>query len=378
MSGSRTPAVPTLTTTSGRGPAASRPANTVAARALPTPVTRTSRPETCATSSASAATTSTSMTAHASPRDTGGAVVRRTSDDGRVRRPTAPAPLLVLGAVASVQTGAAVAKDLFADVGPGGAVLLRLASAALLLLAVSRPRLGGRSRQDLGLAVVFGLVLTAMNVTFYYSLARIPLGVAVTIEFVGPLALAVAGSRRRLDLLWVVLAAAGVVLLTGGGGRIDMVGALLALIAGGFWAVYILLSQRVGRVFPGASGLALGLAAGTLALLPLALLPAGDRVVDASVLWRGAVIGVLSSALPYSLEMFALRRMRASVFSVLMSIEPAFAALSGLVFLGEHLNVREWIAIGCVVAASIGATRHAQPDDVPVDPGATPTELVVA
>src|SRR3954468_13903017 len=305
--------------------------------------------------------------------------VAMTSDDGRVRRPTAPAPLLVLGAVASVQTGAAVAKDLFPDVGPGGTVLLRLASAALLLLAVSRPRLGGRSRHDLGLAVVFGLVLTAMNATFYYALARIPPGIAGAIGVVGPLALAVAGSRRRLDLLWVTLAAAGVVLLTGGGGSdIDMVGVLLALVAGGFWAVYILLSQRVGRVFPGATGLALGLAAGTLALLPLGLISSGDRLVDASVLWRGAVIGVLSSALPYSLEMVALRRMRASVFGVLMSIEPAFAALSGLVFLGEHLNVREWIAIGCVVAASIGATRHAQPDDVPVDPGATPTELVVA
>src|SRR4051794_28476391 len=282
--------------------------------------------------------------------------VAMTSDDGRVRRPTAPAPLLVLGAVASVQTGAAVAKDLFPDVGPGGTVLLRLASAALLLLAVSRPRLGGRSRHDLGLAVVFGLVLAAMNTTFYYALARIPLGIAVTIEFVGPLALAVAGSRRRLDFLWVALAAAGVVLLTGGGGGMDMVGVLLALVAGGFWAVYILLSQRVGRVFPGATGLALGLAAGTLALLPLGLISSGDRLVDASVLWRGAVIGVLSSALPYSLELFALRRMRASVFSVLMSIEPAFAALSGLVFLGEHLNLREWIAIGCVVVASVGAT----------------------
>ena len=299
-----------------------------------------------------------------------------------MRRPTAglaPAPLLVLGAVASVQSGAAIAKDLFPDVGPGGTVLLRLASAALLLLAVSRPRLAGRSRRDIGLAVAFGLVLAAMNATFYYALARIPLGIAVTIEFVGPLALAVAGSRRRLDFLWVLLAAVGVVLLTGGtGGDIDMVGVLLALVAGGFWAFYILLSQRVGRVFPGASGLALGLAAGAVAFLPFGLISAGDRVLDASVLWQGAAIGLLSSALPYSLELFALRRMRASVFSVLMSIEPAFAAVSGLVFLGEHLAVREWVAIGCVVIASVGATRHAQPEEVPVDPGATPTELVVA
>jgi inner membrane transporter RhtA len=295
-----------------------------------------------------------------------------------MRRPAAaPAPLLVLAAVASVQSGAAVAKDLFPDAGPGGAVLLRIALAALMLLAVARPRLSGRSRSDLVLAAAFGLVLAAMNATFYYALDRIPLGVAVTIEFVGPLAVALAGSRRRLDLLWAVLAAVGVVLLTSGGGHLDAVGVLLALVAGGFWAAYILLSQRVGRVFPGAAGLTLALSVGAVALLPLGLLSAGGRLLDVSVLWRGAVVALLSSALPYSLELYALRRMRTSVFGVLMSLEPAFAAVSGLLFLGEHLQPREWVAIGCVVIASVGATRRTD-GDVPVEPGATPTELVNA
>jgi inner membrane transporter RhtA len=285
--------------------------------------------------------------------------------------------MLVLAAVASVQSGAAVAKDLFPDAGPGGAVLLRIAFAAVLLLAVSRPSLAGRRRGDVGLAIVFGIVLAAMNATFYYALDRIPLGVAVTVEFVGPLAVALGGSRRVTDLLWVALAAAGVVLLTGGsGGHVDAVGVLLALTAGAFWAAYILLSQRVGRVFPSAGGLALALAAGSIALVPVGLVSGGGRLLDGSVLWRALVVALLSSAVPYSLELSALRRLRASVFGVLMSVEPAFAAASGLLFLGEHLRVTEWVAIGCVVVASIGATRRASADDLPVDPAATPPELV--
>jgi inner membrane transporter RhtA len=292
-------------------------------------------------------------------------------------RRTAPAPLLVIGAVASVQIGAAVAKDLFPDAGPGGAVFVRIGIAALLLLAVARPRLLGRPRGDLALALVFGLVLAAMNATFYYALDRIPLGVAVTIEFVGPLAVAIGGSRRILDMLWVALAAIGVVLLTGGaGGHADALGVLLALVAGAFWAAYILLSQRVGKVFPAADGLALAMAAGTVALVPVGVISAGDRLLNGSVLWRGLVVALLSSALPYSLELYALRRLRASVFGVLMSVEPAFAAASGLVFLGEHLRVVEWIAIGCVVVASVGATRRTPDEDLPVDPAATPPELV--
>jgi len=294
------------------------------------------------------------------------------------RRLSAPAPLLVLGAVASVQSGAAIATRLFPDAGPGGTVLLRLALSALILLCFARPRLSGRARADLGWGVAYGVALGAMNATFYEALSRIPLGVAVTIEFVGPLAVAVLGSRRPLDLLWVALAGLGVALLTtGGGGGLDPLGGVLALVAGGFWAAYIVLAQRVGRVFPGASGLTFALVVATIVVAPFALVTAGTRVWHAGVIARGAAVAVLSSAVPYSLELFALRRMRASVFGVLMSLEPAMAALSGLLFLGQHLRPREWIAVACVMVASIGATRRADPDEQPVEPGATPTEALV-
>lgn len=297
----------------------------------------------------------------------------------RLRRPgSTPAPLLVLGGITSVQSGAAVATRLFDDVGPGGTVLLRLGLSAVLVMALARPVLRGRRRGDVGVAVAFGLVLAAMNATFYESLDRIPLGLAVTIEFVGPLAVAVLGSRRPLDLVWVTLAAAGVVLPTAGGTGIDLVGVVLALAAGVLWGCYILLSQRVGQVFPGASGLALALAVGAVALLPFGIVDGGAGLLEPAVLGQGLAVAVLSSAVPYSLELAALRRMPASVFGVLMSLEPAVAGLSGLAFLGQRLTGREWLAVGCVTIASVGATRGARPVDVVIEPGATPTEPVPA
>jgi inner membrane transporter RhtA len=289
-----------------------------------------------------------------------------------------PAPVLVLGAVASVQSGAAVATRLFPAVGPGGTVFLRVGLSALVVLAVARPDLRSATRHDRLLAVAFGLVLAGMNATFYEALSRIPLGVAVTVEFVGPLGVAVLGSRRRLDLVWVVLAAAGVVLLTGGGGSVDGLGVALALVAGGCWAAYILLAKRVGAVFPGASGLAVALVVGAIALAPFGIASGGRALVRGSVLGRGAAVALLSSAVPYSLELFALRRLRASVFGVLMSLEPAFAAASGWLFLGQHLRAREWLALGCVMAASVGSTRSTRNDVLLVEPGATPHEVVVA
>lgn len=296
-----------------------------------------------------------------------------------MRRAVVPAPLLVLAAVASVQNGAAVATRLFPRAGPGGTVFLRLALSSLLLLAIARPKgVLSRPRREMGVAVAFGLVLAGMNATFYEALSRVPLGVAVTIEFIGPLGLAVAGSRRRLDLLWVVLAAAGVTLLTSGGGHLDWVGIAFAATAGCLWACYILLSQRVGAVFPGAQGLALALLIGTLGIAPYGIVDGGSALLDPGVIGRGCAVALLSSAVPYSLELYALRRMRASVFGVLMSLEPAFAALAGLMFLSQHLRLREWIAIVLVMAASVGATRGARRDELPVEPGATPTEMVPA
>lgn len=289
-----------------------------------------------------------------------------------------PAPVLVLGAVASVQSGAAVATRLFPDIGPMGTLLMRLGLSALLLLAIARPRWSGRSRPDIALVVAYAVALAAMNGTFYEALDRIPLGIAVTVEFVGPLAVAVGGSRRRLDVVWVVLAAVGVVLLTADGGTgIDLVGVAWAAVAGLFWAAYILITQRVGRTYPGATGLAMGLAIGTVCVLPFGIVAGGANLVHPDVLGRGAAVALLSSAVPYSLELFALRRMRASVFSVLMSLEPAMAAVSGLVFLGQHLKAREWIAVACVMTASIGATRGARAV-TPVEPGATPVEASAA
>jgi inner membrane transporter RhtA len=283
--------------------------------------------------------------------------------------------VLVLGAIASVQSGAAIATRLFPDAGPAGTVFLRLGLSAVLLLAFARPRLRGRARADLLWAVAYGAALAAMNGTFYEALVRIPLGVAVTVEFVGPLAVAVWGSRRRLDVLWVVLAATGVVLLTsGGGGQLDLVGVALAAVAGGFWAAYILLAQRVGAVLPGATGLAIALAVGAVLVAPFGIVAGGSRLLHPDVVGRGAGVALLSSAVPYSLELFALRRMRAAVFGVLMSLEPAMAAVSGLVFLGQSLRLREWLAVGFVMAASIGATT-APRSPAPVEPGATPVEV---
>jgi inner membrane transporter RhtA len=271
-----------------------------------------------------------------------------------------PPTLLVLVAVGVVQFGSALAKTLFDEVGPGGAVFLRVLFAALVLLAIWRPALAGRTGADWRLVVLFGFVLVAMNLSFYESLDRIPLGVAVTVEFVGPLSVAVAGSRRALDLLWVVLAAVGILLLSDfGTADLDALGVGLALLAGAFWAAYILLSVRVGRAFDRAEGLTLAMCAGALMLAPVGLADGGGELFAPGVLALGLGVAVMSSAIPYTLEMEALRRMRAGVFGVLMSLEPAMAALAGFIVLDEGLAARELVAIGLVVAASAGAARNA-------------------
>jgi inner membrane transporter RhtA len=272
------------------------------------------------------------------------------------RSEVVPAPVLVVGAVASVQSGAAVATKLFPAVGPGGAVFLRLVLSAVIVGIIVRPPVRRIARTDLMLVVGFGVVLAAMNALFYLSLDRIPLGVAVTFEFLGPLGVAVGGSRRPLDLVWVALAALGVVLLTSGGGRLDDVGIVLAVSAGACWAAYILLSQRVGRVFSGMTGLAIALGVGAVALAPYGIVAGGSALVRPAILGKGLAVAVLSSAIPYSLELAALRRLRAAVFGVLMSLEPAMAALSGAIFLNQHLRWHEWLAVGAVMVASIGAT----------------------
>jgi inner membrane transporter RhtA len=270
-----------------------------------------------------------------------------------------PAPLLVVGGITSTQAGAAVAKTLFDDLGSSGTVLLRTVFAAAVLFAIWRPRVRGHPRSDLVTAAAFGIALAAMNFTFYAAIDRIPLGIAVTIEFIGPLAVAVLGSRRPLDFTWVVLAAVGILLLARGGGAVETDGVLLALLAGLFWALYILLSARTGRAFPGGSGLALAMVFGSVLLLPTGVAAAGDALLDPKLLLAGFGVAMLSSAIPYSLELEALRRLPARVFGILLSLEPAMAALAGFVVLGEGLRLRDGVAIALVAAASAGASLTA-------------------
>ena len=272
----------------------------------------------------------------------------------------APPTALVLFPIVSVQLGAAVAKSLFDSLGPGGTVFLRIAFAALVLFLLVRPKLGGHDRAGYLVAGLFGLVLAGMNFSIYLAFDRIPLGVAVTLEFVGPLGVAVAGSRRLLDLLWVVLAAAGILLLAPlsvlGGMDLDPVGVAFALLAGCLWASYILLSARTGSAFPGGTGLVIALCVGTLVLFPFGIAGAGYALLDPKLLLAGFGVAMLSSAIPYSLELEALRKLPARVFGVLMSLDPAVAALAGLVVLGERLEMRAVAAILFVTIASAGAS----------------------
>ncbi len=276
-----------------------------------------------------------------------------------------PPQLLVLAGIVSVQFGSAFADKLFGRAGPAGVVLMRLAFGAALLLILIRPRVSGRSSRDWRAAAGFGLVLAGMNWSFYEALKLLPLGVAVTIEFIGPLTVAIAGSRKLLDLLWVVLAAGGVGLLAVGGANgagesLSVRGMLLALLAGTFWAGYILLSQRVGAAFSGLDGLALALAFGSLLVIPAGIIQGGSALLDPAVLAAGLLVALMSSVIPYSLELIALRRLSAAAFGLLMSLEPGFAALAGVIVLSQALQLRTVLALLMVIAASAGTTLDAR------------------
>jgi inner membrane transporter RhtA len=269
----------------------------------------------------------------------------------------------VVGAIVSTQVGAAFAKGLFDDLGAGGTTFLRVAFAAVVLVAISRPSVAGRSRGDLWTAAAFGLALAGMNLCFYEAIDRIPLGIAVTIEFLGPLGVAVALSRRRLDFAWIVLAGAGIALFAdrGEGGSLDAVGVGFVLAAAAFWASYILMSARTGRAFPGGSGLSLAMIVGSALLLPIGVADGGSALLEPSLLAAGLGVAVLASAIPYTLELESLRRLPAGVFGIFMSLEPGVAALAGFVVLGQDLGVRDVLAIALVVAASAGASLSAPP-----------------
>ncbi len=291
--------------------------------------------------------------------------------------------LVGAGAV-SVQFGAALASRLFGRVGPAGAVTLRLVSASAVLLLVAGVRrhtqrrnraVGGgrpagrtaRRRHDMSVVVAFGLVLAGMNLSFYEAISRIPLGVAVTIEFSGPLTLALLSSRRLLDGLWALAAAAGVALLASGAGRrLDHAGVGLALVAGALWAAYILLSRETGRRYESVDGLTWAMTTGAAALLPLGALAGGTRLLHPGVLAQGALVGVMSSVIPYSLELLALRRVTARAFGVMMSLDPAVATAAGFSVLGQKLDAREWAALFMVVAANLGNVLTARRERTPV------------
>ena len=300
-----------------------------------------------------------------------------------------PPAILVLTGVVSVQVGAGLAARLFSEVPPAAVTGLRLWTAALLLAVLGargfRREITGLIRRrawpDAAVVVAFGLTLAVMNYSIYQAFARIPLGVAVTVEFLGPLAVAVAASRRLLDLAWVGLAGAGVALLSRAGDTapaaavhdpggaslagLNLAGLAFALAAAASWAIYILLSAATGRRFPGSSGLTVAMAVAALAVTPSGLLAGGRALLRPGVLATGAAIGLLSSIIPYSLELETLRRIPPRVFGIWMSLEPAVAAMVGLLLLGQALAAREWLAIGCVMIACAGAARGARQPAAP-------------
>jgi inner membrane transporter RhtA len=318
----------------------------------------------------------------------------------RARSPlrAAPASLLVFAGIISVQLGAGLAARMFSQAGPAGITGLRLWWSALIMAifggrAVARALRAAvvdRAWRDLAIAVAFGIVLGAMNFSIYQSFARIPLGIAVTIEFLGPLAVAVASSRRPLDLAWVVLAGGGVLLLTQGGGKLTSgaghpagaaagqagpllglsttaAGIAFGLVAGACWAAYIVLSRATGRRFSGSSGLAIAMIVAAVVVTGPAITQAGPALGHPGLIAEGLAVGLLSSVIPYRVELEALRRVPAGVFGIWMSLEPAVAALIGLVLLGETLIVWQWLAIGAVIIASAGSARSGAAATEPSD-----------
>ncbi|MBO2009814.1 EamA family transporter [Hymenobacter negativus] len=275
----------------------------------------------------------------------------------RFSLPAVPAVLL---SIVSVQGGAAIAKGLFPLLGPAGTTSLRIGLSALVLLVVVRPRLGSLEPAQWRAVVPYGLALGIMNFLFYCALARVPLGLAVTLEFVGPLGLALVGSRRWVDVVWVLLAAAGIALIAPWHGQgIDLLGLAFALAAGGCWAVYIILGQRTAAVLPGQQAVAIGMLFAAVPVLPFGVASGSLLLLTPYLLLLGVLLAVFSSVLPFSLEMQALRTLPTRTFSILMSLEPVAAALSGWLLLDERLTLGQWLAVGFIVVASAGATLTA-------------------
>ena len=279
--------------------------------------------------------------------------------NGTVARGVAsvPPPGLLLISIVSIQLGAAVAIDLFPVLGPVGTAFLRLAFSAVLLLAAARRTIGWGARRHAGSLLLYGAILGVMNLCFYGAIARIPLGIAVAIEFVGPLGLAVATSRRGRDFAWIALAILGIVLLTPEiGGALDTLGVALAGAAGLCWAGFTVMSQRIGRTLPGSSGLAIAMAVAALVVLPVELAVGGLGSLDLRLLAGALAVATLSTAVPLSLEFEALKRMTARAYGIVVTLEPAVAAMVGAILLGQAMGLQGLLAVACVTAAALGVT----------------------
>jgi inner membrane transporter RhtA len=274
---------------------------------------------------------------------------------------TIPAIPAVLLATISVQGGAAIAKTLFPLAGETGTATLRIGFSALILLAIFRTNLFALTKRQWLYCCIYGICIGAMNLIFYFAISRIPLGVAVTLEFTGPLALALFASRRWTDLLWVLLAGAGIVLIAPWQtGDIDLLGSVLAVVAGILWAGYIVIGGKVSKLMSNGDAVAVGMVFATAFILPFGIGSGDLASLDGHVVLIGVAVAILSSALPFTLEMGALRQLSSKHFGILMSLEPAVGALAGLFFLQEYLSATQWLAIFCIVVASAGATYFAK------------------
>lgn len=278
------------------------------------------------------------------------------------KRPVLPPLPAVLLSILSVQGGAALAKGLFPVLGSTGTVGLRIGLSAAILLAAFRPRLHRLTAEQWRVVLPYGVVLGVMNLVFYHSIARIPLGLAVTIEFIGPLSVAVFGSRKLIDVVWVVLAGAGIALITPwtAGRGVDAVGVALAFAAGVGWALYIVIGKRLSHLLSGGAAVSVGMLVAAVAVLPYAAAAGGFARLTAAGFAAGVGVALLSSVIPYTAEMIALKALPARTFGILMSLEPAVAALVGLAFLHEILSPTQWLAVTLVIAASAGSTLTAR------------------
>ncbi|PZO42572.1 MAG: EamA family transporter [Shackletoniella antarctica] len=269
-----------------------------------------------------------------------------------------PPTILVLFSIASMQVGAAFAKSLFPEVGPAGMVLMRVGFAAITLFFLCRPAWRFHTRHEIINLLSFGVVLSLMNLSFYAAIERIPVGIAATLEFIGPLGLATLKSRKKLDALWIVLAFAGILLLAPiRGDGLDIIGVFFALLAAIFWALYILLSAESGRAFPGVDGLCWAMIIAAFILSPIGIYSAGSTLLNPKVLMLGFAVAMLSSMIPYTLELIALKSLPVHVFGILKSLEPMAGAVAGLLILGETLTVQAVLAIILVSLAAAGASR---------------------